>query len=314
MSKKSVDFFFVGYPKCGSTTFYNLLKAHPEIYAPELKEPKYFSLDIYREMKERLGDNYYQIIESEDEYLSLFEGAGDRIVGDFNPFNIFSKEAPQNIYNHNPDAKILISIREPVSFLRSFHFQSLFRMVEDEPDFMRALALEESRKNGQNIPKLCQIPSYLHYSQLIDYKTHIKRYADLFGIQNVKIVLFEDIVENEYRVYQDILRFLGVRDVDFTPPPPDRNPSHALRFSWLRKILFNPPVRKWLYAHVPLWLLPVGANISQKIFKKQQDKPSVSSKDIELLQGQYKANVNELSIFLNENKLLEQEVITVWGY
>jgi hypothetical protein len=314
MSEGKVDFFFVGYPKCGSTTFYNLLRAHPEFFAPDLKEPKYFSSDIYREMKDHLGGNYYQIIQSESAYSALFEGAGNRIKGDFNPFNIFSKEAPQNIYEYNPNAKILICVREPVSFLRSFHFQSLYGMTENEPDFLRALSLEKSRKNGQNIPRYCQIPSYLFYSQLIDYQTQIKAYTDVFDFKNVKIILFDDIVKDEYGVFRDILRFLNAKDVDFTPPPADRNPSHAIRFAWLRKLVLNPPIRKWLYTHIPLRLLPVGAKISQKLFKKNQDKPFVSPEDIKQLKKQYKNKVNDLSNFLQANGVLSRDLCKLWDY
>lgn len=314
MSNQKVNFFFAGYPKCGSTTYYTLLKAHPEFFAPEIKEPKFFSTDFNRKMESQLGENYYQIISSVEEYSLLFMGAGEKIKGDFNPFNIFSSEAAENIYNYNPNAKILISIREPVSFLRSFHFQSLFRMIEDEPDFLRALTLEESRQKGKNIPQYCHSPHYLYYSRLVEYKTHIKRFSDFFGFENVKIILFDDIIANEYGVYQDILRFLDAKNIDFIPPRPDRNPSHALRFAWLRKLLFNPPVKKWLYTHTPLQLLPYGAKISQRIFKKEQEKPFVSTRDIELLKERFKENVEELNIFLNENKLIEKELVKIWGY
>jgi hypothetical protein len=314
MHEGKVNFFFVGYPKCGSTTFYDLLRTHPEFFAPNLKEPKYFSSDIYREMKGHLGDNYYQILQSESEYASLFEGAGDKIRGDFNPFNIFSREAPRNIYDYNSHAKILICVREPVSFLRSFHFQSLYGMTENEPDFLRALSLETSRKNGLNIPQYCQVPSYLYYSQLIEYKTHIKRYIDVFGFKNVKIILFDDVIKNEYGVYRDILRFLNAKDINFTPSLPDRNSSHTIRFARLRKLILNPRIRKWLYTHIPLRLLPVGAKISQKVFKKNQDKPFVSPEDIKQLREKYKINVDDLNNFLQENGVLSHDLCKLWDY
>jgi hypothetical protein len=314
MTEQKVDFFFVGFPKSGTTTLYYLLKSHPGIFAPKIKEINFFNTDHNREVNKHLGANYFDLAQSKDDYLNFYQGGTDKIKGDFNPIYIFSEEAPKNIFKHNPAAKILISIREPVSFLRSFHFQSLYNMFENEPDFMRALALEESRRVGYNIPRYCHNPFHLYYSFLVEYKMHIKRLTDVFGYENVKIVLFDDIMKNETAEYQTILHFLNLKEIDFIPSKPDRNPSHALRFSWLRSIILNPRINKWLYTKIPQNLLPIGAKISQMIFKKKQEKPFVSKNDIVTLKSRFKSNVVELNNFLNETGLLDRDLLTLWNY
>jgi hypothetical protein len=313
-NSSKVNFFFVGFPKSGSTTFYYLLKAHPEIFSSEIKEPKFFCTDINRELEINLGKDYFQLIKSEEEYSKLYQSAANKIKGDFNPFNIFSKDAPVNIFRYNPDAKIIISIREPISFLRSFHYQLLYRLIEDEPDFLQALSMEESRRANQNIPKYCHYPFYLYYSSLIDYKKYIKRYVDIYPRDNIKIVLFDDIEKNEITIYKEILQFLNAKNLDFVPSKPDRNSSHTFRFVWLRKKLFTPSVQKWLHTHIPVHLLPLGAKISKKIFKKNQAKPFVSREDIRRLKDQYKHNVYELSLFLSEEKFVNKDLLSIWGY
>ncbi len=40
------DFFIVGHAKCGTTALYEMLRTHPQIYMPELKEPAYFATDL----------------------------------------------------------------------------------------------------------------------------------------------------------------------------------------------------------------------------------------------------------------------------
>ncbi len=70
-------------------------------------------------------------------------------------------------------------------------------MSEDEPDFIKAISLEETRRMGHRIPLLCPEPAYLLYSSLIEYKTYIERYVKTFGAKNVKILLFDDLVDNE---------------------------------------------------------------------------------------------------------------------
>jgi len=287
---------------------------HPECFSPDIKEPKFFSSDLNRELDRNLGKDYFQLVNSEDEYDALFANGTGKIKGDFNPYNILSVEAAKNIFNYNSKAKIIISIREPVSFLRSFHYQSLYNMYENEPDFLQALALEVSRRAGKDIPRYCYNPSYLYYSALVEYKIFIKRFTDIFGFDNVKIILFDDIIKNEITVYKTLLRFLEVRDMSFIPSKVDRNPSHALRFARLRRVVLSPRVRKWLYTKIPQNLLPVGAKISQMLFKKKQEKPFVSKADIDRIKAQYKSNVVELNTFLNTSGLLNQDLLTLWDY
>jgi len=278
------------------------------------KEPKFFSTDFNRELEKSLGNNFYQVIKTVNDYNQLFIDGVGKIKGDFNPFNILSVDAAKNIYDYNPKAKIIISIREPISFLRSFHFQSLFRMIENETNFLKALSLEEERRTNKNIPKYCHNPFYLYYSSLIEYKDQIKRFTDVFGNKKIKVFLFDDIVTDEYKVYQEVLLFLNAKNIDFVPPRPERNPSHSLRFAWLRRIIFTPPVRKWFYTRIPHRLFIVGGKTSQWIFKKQQDKPFVSEQEIARLKMRYKPNVDELNQFLSETGLIKQDIARLWNY
>lgn len=70
------DFFIVGAPRCGTTSMYEFLRAHPQVFMPANKEPHYFGSDLRRQhapMDER-------------EYLELFEGArGDQRIGEASP-------------------------------------------------------------------------------------------------------------------------------------------------------------------------------------------------------------------------------------
>ena len=40
---KVPDFFIVGHPKSGTTALYEMLRRHPQIYMPALKEPEFFA-------------------------------------------------------------------------------------------------------------------------------------------------------------------------------------------------------------------------------------------------------------------------------
>ncbi|HEV3035153.1 MAG TPA: sulfotransferase, partial [Solirubrobacteraceae bacterium] len=47
------DFFIVGHAKCGTTALYEMLRRHPEIFMPELKEPAFFASDVRRRVQRR---------------------------------------------------------------------------------------------------------------------------------------------------------------------------------------------------------------------------------------------------------------------
>jgi hypothetical protein len=309
-----VTFFVVGFPKSGSTTLYNSLRAHPEIFSSAVKEVNFFNSDRNRHVQERLGKHYFQLVSSLEEYSRLFDDSEGRLKGDFTPVNIFSEEAPQNIYDYNPDAKILISIREPISFLRSFHFQSVYNLSEDQPDFIRALALEPSRRFGENIPKYCYDPFYLIYSDLADYRKYIRNFVGTFDPSKIMILLFDDIVAGEARLYREILSFLGVRNMNFAPQAIDTNPSHALRFRPLREAMLHPAVNKFLYQVTPRSFLAIAGRLSQRLFKSPEDKPAVPLSEIARLRQQFKPQVVELETFLKQSGLLQRNLASLWGY
>src|SRR5207302_817523 len=62
------DFFIVGHAKCGTTALYEMLRAHPQIYMPDLKETQFLA----REPQDQpLAPNIHP--RTLTEYLSLFD-------------------------------------------------------------------------------------------------------------------------------------------------------------------------------------------------------------------------------------------------
>ncbi|WP_157726972.1 sulfotransferase domain-containing protein [Thermococcus thioreducens] len=151
-------------------------------------------------------------------HLELFRGArGYRIVGESSVIYLYSKEAAKNIYGFNPDAKIIALFREPVSFLYSLHSVFLRELHENVEDFKKALELEPLRRQWKQIPKYVLFPSMLYYSGWIKYAEHLKRYYKHFDESQVKVIIFDDLKADPEKVYREILQFLGVQNVDFTP-------------------------------------------------------------------------------------------------
>jgi hypothetical protein len=203
------DFFIVGHPKCGTTALYEMLRRHPQVFMPEVKEPWYFSTDLYEHAPPRPQG----IPATLDAYLDLFAPAapGQRL-GEASPHYLWSHTAASEIAKVQPDAKIIAILREPASFLRSLHLQFVEVYYETEPDLRRALELEPERRLGRSIPQYGYWPQLLLYSEHIRYVQQLRRYHEAFGADQVLVLIYDDFRNDNERTVRSVQRFLGVDD------------------------------------------------------------------------------------------------------
>ena len=199
---KKPNLFIVGAPKCGTTFLYHYLKQHPEIFFPDFKEPHFFGSDLIRK------NGAYDL--NINEYQKLFN-SDKKIIGEASTFYIFSKTAAQEIYNFNPNSKIIIMLRDLVDLVYSMHSQFVFSGDEIIEDFKEALDLENHRLNGMKIPAQTTVVNKLFYTQnILDLPKNIDSFINYFKRDNIQFVLLDDIKNNPERVYFEILTFLNI--------------------------------------------------------------------------------------------------------
>ena len=206
---KNPNLFIVGAPKTGTTFLYHYLKQHPDIYFPNFKEPHFFGSDLIRR------NGAYNL--SLDEYQDLFK-TDKKIIGEASTFYIFSKDAPEEIYNFNPKAKIIIMLRDLVDLVHSLHSQFVFSGDEVIEDFTQALELEDSRLSGNKIPNQTTVVNKLFYtSNILSLPRSIQSFIRYFGRENIKFIDLDDIKKNPKKVYFETLEFLNI-DSNFNIP------------------------------------------------------------------------------------------------
>lgn len=214
---------------------YFALRKHPEVFLSTPKEPNYFASDLCAGVSE---GTFVQMKEAD--YLSLFRGAGDaRIVGEASACYLYSREAAMRIHKFSPDARILMILREPVSFLYSYYTQLLRNPPtenETAATFEEALGLESERKKGCALPPGCQVPALLYYRERVRYVDHIERYLKLFPRERILILLYDEFLLSNEETYRRVLDFLGV-----APRPHDDlqtlNESRLVRSEVVRRAL-----------------------------------------------------------------------------
>lgn len=196
------NFFIVGAPKCGTTALSKYLSEHPNIFISGVKEPHYFAEDLPK----------YRHVTKESDYLSMFDGANaaSHRVGEASVFYLYSKVALEKIKSFDPNARIIVMLRNPLDMVYSMHSQLLYTRDETIANFAMAWSLCGKRKQGQEIPKCCRDEKLLFYDEIGMLGAQIERLLDIFPRDQVKIIFYDDFASNTASVYQDVLGFLGL--------------------------------------------------------------------------------------------------------
>jgi len=211
--QRAPDFFLVGTPKSGTTSLYQMLKQHPQIFMSELKEPRFLASD----MRPRVGfssePRELDYPDTLDDYLALFADAKPaQRVGEASTFYLWSSTAAERIAELQPDARIIAVLREPASFLRSLHFMFLQWRVEEETNLQKAMSLQEARREGKHIPRYSHRPQLLQYSDHVRYVEQLRRDHERFPPEQVLVLIYDDFLSDNEATVRRILRFLDVDD------------------------------------------------------------------------------------------------------
>jgi Sulfotransferase family len=200
--RKIPDFWIVGNPKSGTTALHQMLRTHPDIYMPELKEPRFFARELYPRMRSKRHPN------SMEQYLALFAQARpDQRAGEASPSYLRSRMAAQRIAELEPRARIIAILREPADFLRSMHLELLKDHNEIEKDLRKAIAREQRLRDSKPV---------LSYSdERVEYTAQVRRYHEAFGEDQVLVLIYDDYRADAEGTVRRVLRFL---DVDETLP------------------------------------------------------------------------------------------------
>jgi len=207
MPRTAPDFVIAGAPKCGTTSLHHWLNRHPAVHMLP-GEPHYFSQDLAYNDPPMSAALYQALIEASHP---------TKLCGERSTWYLYSRSAGEAIHAANPDAKIIVLVRQPADMLNSVHSHYCQRGErENEPDLLKAMALEAERRRGRSLPERAGFPEKFYYSMLPDYASGIRRLQATFGIGRVKVVFFDDLKTNPQDVYAAVLDFLDI-DNGFQP-------------------------------------------------------------------------------------------------
>jgi Sulfotransferase family len=201
------NFLVVGAAKAGTTSLWDFLRRHPQVYMPSgIKETNFFALEGTGADYKGPGDDYYVnrlAITDRATYEGLFEGVTDQVaVGEVTPIYMCHPDAPPRIKACIPGVKIIAILRNPVD--RAFSsYLHLVRDGRESLDFAAALGQETERVAANWEP-------LWHLKELGLYYKQLSHYYELFDSRQIRVYLFEELIGNRQATLADLMQFLGI--------------------------------------------------------------------------------------------------------
>jgi len=238
------DTFLIGAPKSGTTALASWLAAHPQVCFSSRKEPGFFARDFQPHADAQAHfdpERYRALFAPEPQHRVIAEGSTNYLL---------SNDAVPAILAFNPQARFIVSLRNPLELAPALHMQQRYMLNEDQADFADAWRLQAQRARGEQIPAGCRQPRFLQYAAFARTGEQIERLLKLVPGNSVHIIRFDALRTDPGAVYRETLAFLGLDD-DGRKDFPVVNGAHRRRYPALARLLLNPPTA----LRAPLWRL-----------------------------------------------------------
>ena len=313
----SPNFFIIGVVKGGTTSLYNYLQQHSDVYFSPIKETNFFSRfdidesklikeyasDIKIDLKKYFANGMKEVvhiahIKNIKDYNLLFSRVkNEKVIGEISNSYAICLHAVEEINKFNPNAKLLIMLRNPISRIWSQYLMNLREGKALEEDFIKEIEKDfEKEDKGWGVNH--------QYLELGLYYEQIQRVFKYFPKEQFKIMFFEDYVKNTENVIHEICNYLEIdpnQNIDFN----DRhNPASMPRSKLVNIFLVKTRLLKRLKDLM-------GRERRQKLkglLYSTKDIPKIKPEQRKYLIDFYQKDVENLS------ELLNTDLIEKWSF
>ena len=221
LRNKKFDFLIIGGQKCGTTALFDYMNKHPYCVGAIGKETLLFT-SFYKElMEKKVLTNYFSL-------RDLIKGRGS-LFFEATPDNIYEEAVPARIYKYNPDIKMILLVREPVSRAISEYNMACWYAIEkkqcvrEDPDheyFDRLKQpdkypfewfieeeLRKMEKSGSCMPSAFHYPDFIRHGL---YSDQLERYYRYFNPEQLLVLEDKDLKMNKKQTLFQIEEFLKI--------------------------------------------------------------------------------------------------------
>ena len=286
------NFFILGAAKAGTTSLYDLLRQHPEVYLSFDKEPMFFSRDDYfARGKEWYGRTYFN------------EGRSFPLRGEATPHYLYWAEKVsarlKQVYGDEP-VKFIVILREPVQRAHAWYWNMVKEGQETLP-FVAALKAEEQRIAADWAELESHGSMRYGYFRGGRYASQIRAYLNDFPMEHFHILLLEDLQRDPAAALKKISAFLGVQ-ADFEFKPVQSNASAAPRSRGLHQLIRRPSQVKGLAKHLmPFHLRHRLKTLLLKLNQREFQYPEIEADAYQYLKSRFAPEIPELSALIQRD-------------
>lgn len=236
MAELRPNFFIIGAPKAGTTSLYYYLSRHPEVLMSRIKEPNFFS---YRELSNQ--QLYYRddSVQDQQTYLSLFNTTTPdqvKAVGEASVSYLFYPDTANQIKQFNPDARIIIMLRNPFDRAWSHYLMDYkLNYVRDSFDDI-TLKRVNGHRNNQH---------FQQYIQLSLYHRQLQNYLNVFDRKQIFIGLYDDLKQSPQQLFNALCTFLEIEPVAL-PESSAYNSAEVPRNAFIKSVYASDSIRRGL--------------------------------------------------------------------
>lgn len=279
------NLFVVGAPKAGTTSLHRYLDQHPDIAMVPDKEPWFFVRDWDRIEAERPGG----LAAAEREYLDLFEGLDATYVGEATPSYLRHPEVPGRIHDRRPDARIVISLRDPVERAWS-HYLMEHREGREDRSFAEAVGAELAAGGTDPLARIVEPGRYFG---------QVRRYLETFGEDQVHVLLLDDLGDDPHGTLEAVAAFLDVDPGPMQEVAVERHYGYRQPRSELARRIRNDERVRWVARR----LLPerVREYLGDRVLMADRPKPDMDPEVRARLQEVYAPEVDRLEELLGRD-------------
>jgi Sulfotransferase domain len=231
-------YLIIGGQRCGTTSLYEYLCAHPAGCRARGHEVHYFTLNFTK------GPAWYRgHFPTAVEFRRAARRAGVAITGEASPYYLFHPMVPERVRELLPDVRLLILLRDPVDRAYS-HYQRELQVGVETLSFEDALEAEPARLEGEDDRLRLEVGyrSFAHrnfsYVARGLYADQLRRWLGVFPREQILVARSEDLSRTPESVLPGIYEFLGLPPHPVKPLP---RFSSSGEYSPMRE-----PTRRWL--------------------------------------------------------------------
>lgn len=189
-----MDFLCAGFSKSGTTSLQTAFKTHPAIFLPKNKESYYLSWrKNYDDAPERFRKRYFD---------NIPEG---KVVGNIEPSYHGRAKGAYECFGR--DLKIILMMRNPIDAT-----YSNFKMLMKNPKEKKQ-AMYFKKHNAFHVDMFDNyMEDYIfnNKDKRYQYSRYVEQFVEVFGRDQVKLVIFEELIKDPETVLNDLQDYIGV--------------------------------------------------------------------------------------------------------